>query len=249
MMLEVKDVSFEYHKPILKNVSFALEKGTLTALLGVNGAGKSTLLKCISGTQRPKSGEIFFGEDNIRSFRLQDLAKRIAYVAQSNVPTHCTVFDAVLIGRRPHLDHRASEEDYEIVENLLHELHLTDYALSYIDRLSGGEYQKVVLARALAQEPKLLLLDEPTSNLDIKNQIEVLEILRRICKQKNLTVLVSIHDINLAARYADRFLMLKDGTIFQNGDQEILCSENIDAVYGISSKVLEVDNKKFIITI
>lgn len=247
--LRVEKVSFAYKEPLLCDINFEIKKGSINALLGVNGAGKSTLLKCILGVLKPQEGTIFIGEKDASTLSRMERARRISYVAQSNNAWHCTVYDAILAGRRPHQEYGVKEKDHAVVERLIKELSLNKYALKYIDELSGGEYQKVILARALAQEPEILLLDEPTSNLDIKNQVEVLAILKESCNKKEVSVLISIHDINLAAKYSDNYIMMKNGTIFKAGDESVLVSENIEQTYGIKSQVFEVEHRKIILPI
>ena len=145
------------------------------------------------------------------------------------------------------MERDASQRDYEIVETILTRLGLESYALRDVDTLSGGEYQKVVLARALAQQPKALLLDEPTSNLDIKNQVSVMKLVREYCEEKKIAVIVSIHDLNLALRYSDKFLMLKDGAIYAYGDASVITRESIRDVYRLDVEVIRHGNRKFII--
>lgn len=246
-IFRVDHLWFKYSSPILRNVCFDLDKGQFTSLLGINGAGKSTLLKNLVKLLRPTNGAIYLEGENIRRLPQCDLAKRVAYVSQHNVPVKNTVFDTVLIGRLPHLERDASQRDYEIVETILTRLGLESYALRDVDTLSGGEYQKVVLARALAQQPKALLLDEPTSNLDIKNQVSVMKLVREYCEEKKIAVIVSIHDLNLALRYSDKFLMLKDGAIYAYGDASVITRESIRDVYRLDVEVIRHGNRKFII--
>ncbi|NMA85703.1 MAG: ABC transporter ATP-binding protein, partial [Tissierellia bacterium] len=144
-----------------------------------------------------------------------------------------TVFDSVLLGRKPYIKWDIENKDIEIVENVLKLLGLEEYSLSYTSELSGGELQKVVIARALAQEPKILLMDEPTSNLDLKNQIEVLEIIQEIIKVQKISAIITMHDLNLALRFANKFLLLKDGEIFDFGDSTIINPQSIKEVYDV----------------
>lgn len=148
-----------------------------------------------------------------------------------------TVFDALLLGRKPHIKWEISKKDIEITENVLKLLDLEKYALRNTNELSGGELQKVIIGRALVQEPKLILLDEPTNNLDLKNQLEVMRILKDVSVSQNITSIIVMHDINLALRYSDKFLMLKDGKIFAEGGKEIINSQNIMEVYGVNTYV------------
>jgi iron complex transport system ATP-binding protein len=167
MNLKVRGIEFSYnHHPILDGVSFDIKPGEILGVLGVNGAGKSTLLKCINRILRPRAGSILLDDQDLRKMRSGEIARHFGYVPQKYTEESITVFDAVLLGRKPYIQWSASTNDLLIVEDMLRRLHLENLALRPVDRLSGGEYQKVVIARALAQEPEILLLDEPTSNLD-----------------------------------------------------------------------------------
>jgi iron complex transport system ATP-binding protein len=154
-------------------------------------------------------------------------------VAQRCETARFTVFDAVLLGRKPFVKWDVSARDLEIVHRVLGMLGLEEFALRYLDELSGGELQKVVIARALAQQPRVLLLDEPTSNLDLKNQLEVLHIVKRSVREQNIAAVVVMHDLNLALRFSDKFLLLKERTLFACGGMEIMTPENITSVYGV----------------
>ena len=230
-MVEVRDVSFRY-KPagpdILHNVSFELDDGNCLAILGNNGAGKSTLLKCIDRILPAGSGTVLVDGTDVFTLGKRELARNIAYVAQNARAADMTVYDSVLLGRRPYL---ATEHDLEVVREVIDLMGIGDYELRSVAELSGGEAQKVMLARALAQEPRLLLLDEPTSNLDPRNQHEALRTVRRVAKERNISVCIILHDLNLAIRYCDRFLFLRDSEVYAYGGEEVMTPENIEAVY------------------
>ena len=241
-MVEVKNIRFSYSKngaPILSDVSFRMEDGLCAAILGVNGAGKSTLLKCIDRILQPQSGSVLVDGKDIFSMRGNEMAQNIAYVAQNARSIDMTVFDAVLLGRKPYIQWDASAKDRQIVTDILEKMHLQDYALRNMSELSGGEAQKVMLARALAQQPRLLLLDEPTSNLDPRNQHEVMQTVRSIAREHNICVITVIHDLNLAIRYCDRFLFLKNSHCYCYGGVETMTPENIERVYGMHVHIIE----------
>ena len=238
-MIEVKNLSFSYDKPVLRDISFSLRGGECCAVLGNNGAGKSTLLKCVGRILRPQRGAVRIDGRDVSALSGRQLAREIAYVAQDERPGELTVFDAVLLGRRPYIRWEATERDRALVSGLLEQLELDVLALRPLSRLSGGERQKVQLARALAQEPRLLLLDEPTSSLDVRNQHEVMRLVRRLARERQLGVLTVLHDLNLALRYCDRFLLLRDGGVFASGGRECLTPESIEAVYHIRADILE----------
>jgi len=234
MILSVDGVQFSYNgKPVLENIQLAVEKGDFLAILGNNGAGKSTLLKCLNRILRPRSGTIMIGKEDLFRLSRLEIAKEIGYVAQRYESGRFTVFDAVLLGRKPHIKWDASQKDLDIVRRVLKVLSLEEFSLRYLDELSGGELQKVVLARALAQEPKVLLLDEPTSKLDLKNQLEVLRTVKGVAKAQSIAAVVIMHDLNLALRYANKFLLLKNKTVYACGGMEVMTPENIAGVYGV----------------
>jgi iron complex transport system ATP-binding protein len=238
-MIQVRDLRFSYQKDrrILERIRFDAEEGQCIAVLGNNGAGKSTLIKCLNRILRPLGGTVVVNGADMRMMRGNDVAKLMAYVAQHNTAEQFTVFDAVLLGRKPHIKFEPHPEDIEVVKTMLRRCGLEEYALRYVDELSGGERQKVMLARALAQQPRALLLDEPTSSLDLRNQYEVFEMVRELSKRDKIAVIIVLHDLNLALRYCDRFMLVKDGSIFAYGGSEVMSSGNIETVYGVSVAV------------
>lgn len=247
-MIQVENLSFSYGShSILRNVSFFLEQGECVAVLGNNGAGKSTLVSCISRLRRPSSGSVLIDGVPVSQMTRNELAQQVSYVAQKNELAHTTVFDAVLLGRKPHMKWGPSDVDYDVAEHALRAVGMEDCRLRYVNQLSGGEQQKIMLARAIAQEPKLMLLDEPTSNLDPRNQYESMELIRHCAHDHHIAVLVVIHDLNLALRFCDRFLFLKDGAVFASGGQEAVTSENIQAVYGMEATVEQFDGIPMVI--
>jgi len=234
MILEIQNIRFSYNShPVLDDVSFSLDKGRMLGILGVNGAGKSTLLKCLNRILTPQRGGVLLhGEDLLRMDRRQT-ARRLGYVPQRHGESRLSVYEAVLLGRKPHMGWTVRKEDHAMVESLVEGLGLGPLALRPVSDLSGGEAQKVMIARALAQSPKVLLLDEPTSNLDLKNQLEVLGLIRRIVRDHGLSAVVSIHDLNLALRFADEFLFLKDHKVHAMVPKEGLTADGIQQVYDV----------------
>ncbi|ACV24227.1 ABC transporter ATP-binding protein [Methanocaldococcus fervens] len=241
MILSVDGVEFAYRsRKVLNNIKFKVNRGEVVSILGVNGAGKSTLLKCINRILKPKRGTILIDNFDINKLNGLELAKKVGYVPQRAERNFLTVFDTVLLGRKPHIKWEVSEKDLEITHKVLKLLNLEDYALRYTNELSGGELQKVIIARALVQEPQILLLDEPTNNLDLKNQLEVMKLIRDVSKSQNIASIVVMHDLNLALRFSDKFIMLKDGIIYAEGDKSIITPENIKAVYGVDAYIESV---------
>jgi iron complex transport system ATP-binding protein len=238
MILSINGIEFSYRsKKVLKDIKFKVDKGDVVSILGVNGAGKSTLLKCMNRILKPKKGTIVVDEINLSQLRGSEIAKKMAYVSQSINGSYISVFDSVLLGRKPHIKWEVSKKDLEITENVLKVMELKDYALRYTKELSGGELQKVAIARALAQEPQILLLDEPTNNLDLKSQMTVMKIIKNISRTQGISSIVVMHDLNLTLRFSDKFIMLKDGMIFSEGNSEVINSKNIREVYGVNAYV------------
>lgn len=248
MILTVNGMKFHYPgRPVIDDASFSVEKGELLAVLGTNGTGKTTLLKVINRILRPAAGVVLIGKDPVSELSRNDLAKRISYVEQQRSSSRSTVFNAVLLGRRPYIRWDVTHEDMKIANRALETLELSDYALRYLDELSGGELQKVVLARALAQEPQVLLLDEPTSSLDLKNQLEVLHMIRQITQERGIAAVIAIHDLNLALRFADRFIFLRNKRIFAAGGLEVMTPENIQSVYSVNVEILSYNGSRVIV--
>lgn len=250
MIISVDRLEFWYSsRQILDSVNFGLEKGHFLAVLGNNGAGKSTLLKSLNRILKPRQGTILISGRNLDDLSRLEIAQQIAYVSQRYESSRLTVFDAVLLGRKPYIKWEATAQDLHLVQAVLERVGLQDLALRYLDEMSGGELQKVVIARALVQEPDVLLLDEPTSNLDLKNQLEVLQTVWEIARERSLAVIAVMHDLNLALRFADRFLLLKDRKVFATGGLEVMTEENIAAVYGVPVKVARVHNRSIVVPV
>ncbi len=248
MNLEVRGIEFSYNsKLILDGVNFKINKGDMLGVLGPNGAGKTTLLKCLNKNLEPKEGSVFLGDTEISNLTQKSIAEKIGYVPQENGDSFpCTVFDTVMMGRRPHSGWRPSSHDKEIVSMVLDKIGLKKQATRDINELSGGQKQKVLVARALAQEPSILVFDEPTSSLDLKHQLEVLDLIKKETKE-DVSVIMAIHDINLASKYCNKFIFLKDGKILDAGKSEVINSDNIRKVYGVKAEVKNHGDQKLIL--
>ncbi|MEW6102234.1 MAG: ABC transporter ATP-binding protein [bacterium] len=252
MKLRIKDVYFSYNSvEALRGVSLEVGDGEILALVGPNGSGKTTLLKCINRILKFKIGKILVKEKNIKQMKSQEIAKLVGYVPQdANSSFYSTVFDTVLLGRRPYITWSVSTKDKEVVAHLLNLMGLEGMATREFSQLSGGERQKVVIARALAQEPEILLLDEPTSNLDLRHQLEVLDLITNIVDKRGISAIMAIHDLNLAARYSHKVMMLKEGGVFSAGEVEaVFTEENIREVYGVEVKVSNSAGRPHIIAL
>ncbi len=248
--IKIKDVCFGYSStPILDKLSVDIHSSSFVSIVGPNGAGKSTLLKCMNQILFPDSGDIHLCECNIRKMKRMEVARNFAYVPQSSkrvFPT--TVFDTVLMGRRPHMGWLESEEDKEKVWQVLEEMGLDNLALCSFDELSGGQQQKILVARALAQDTGVILLDEPTSDLDPWHQLDVMESVKKLVYEREVTVLMVVHDLNIASKYSDRILMLKEGNIVAAGDPvSVMTADNIAKVYGVESHVYNYDNVPYVV--
>ncbi|WP_243544837.1 ABC transporter ATP-binding protein [Pseudodesulfovibrio tunisiensis] len=234
MILNVNSLRFEYgSSEILRDVTFGVAPGEILVILGPNGVGKTTLLKCLNAIHRPGGGSVAVQGEDLSRMAPLEIARRLGYVAQRPETGRITAFDAILMGRRPHIRWRVSRHDLEIVDAAVNRLGLKELALRHIDEMSGGELQKVCIARALVQEPHVLLLDEPTSSLDLFNQMEILAFVREAVDSHDMAAVMTMHDLNQALRFGDKFLFLKDGTIFAATDRASVTPEIIEEVYGL----------------
>ncbi|MDH7593862.1 MAG: ABC transporter ATP-binding protein [Methanomicrobiales archaeon] len=249
--LEAQEISFSYgSEEVLKGIDLALEEGEILGLVGPNGSGKSTLIKCLNRVLHPK-GRIRLDGRDITGMSTREIARCIAYVPQAlSVGMMMNVFDFVMMGRRPHIGWSVGDRDVEKVVEAIRLLGLEELAFRRTTQISGGERQKVMIARALAQETPILLLDEPTSSLDLRHQMEVMELVQRQAQEKGTGVIVALHDLNLAARYCDRIVMLKGGRIAGTGrPTELFLPEKIRAVYGIEVEIHRIDGVPYLIPI
>lgn len=234
MILNVQELGFLYRNhDVLHDIAFEVNHGEIIAILGPNGVGKTTLLKCLNKILKAKKGQIYLDGSEIKSLDTLEIARRAGYVPQRVETGRLTAFDAVLLGRRPHISWDVSERDLRIVDAIFTRLSMDNLRLSYIDEMSGGELQKIAIARALVQEPRILLLDEPTSSLDLKNQVEILSTIVGIVREHGIAAVMTMHDLNQALRYADRFIFLKDGNVHFHGDFSEVTPAIIEDVYGL----------------
>ncbi|WII07131.1 ABC transporter ATP-binding protein [Methanomassiliicoccales archaeon LGM-RCC1] len=250
MRLVIDGIEFGYSSlPVLKDITLDANGPQLLSIIGPNGVGKSTLIHCINRILSPNKGTVMIDGDLVNDISLKDLAKKVGYVPYSANDTFpLSVVDTVLMGRHPHATYKSMDKDLDIVYETLKLLDIEDLAMRNFDELSAGQHQKVMLARGLVQEPEILLLDEPTSNLDIKHQMEVTRILRDLSQKKGILVIMISHDLNIAAKYSDTMIMLYGGSIYAIGTpSEVITKENIKAVYDVDSEIIDSHGRPHLI--
>lgn len=248
MKIELRNIEFAYDKnPVLRNITGMIDPGDFVALVGPNGSGKSTLIKCINGILRIQKGEVLLDGKNLKSYGTNRLSQKMAYVPQTEqkaVPMN--VFDAVLIGRKPYIRWKPAKRDLEITAGILEKLNLAPVAMKDVTKLSGGQQQRVFIARALVQQPEVLLLDEPTANLDLKHQVDALKLLGSLTRQ-GITVIMAMHDINLAAMYSKKVMMMKEGRLFASGGNEIFTADNVEKLYDVNVETIHKNGTVYIV--
>ena len=242
MQITIDGLQFSYTStPILNDVNADLSGHKLVSILGPNGVGKSTLIHCINKILTPKGGSVMIDGKDVKEITIKEMSKIVGYVPYSaNDSFPLSVVDTVMMGRHPHSKWGSLDDDLRIVYNTLEMLGITHLAMRSFNELSAGQHQKVMLARGLAQEPRVLLLDEPTSNLDVRHQLEVTKLLKKMACEKDILTIMISHDINIAAKYSDEIIMMHQGKIFATGTpQEVITEENLKTVYGVEAKVID----------
>nr|WP_294675710.1 ABC transporter ATP-binding protein [uncultured Blautia sp.] len=252
--MEVKNVFFSYGKnEILKGASLKIEKGKVTTIMGANGCGKSTLFSLMTKNLAPGKGKILLGGKNISNLKLNEFARKVAIVHQYNTAADdITVERLVSFGRTPHLGMMGirGEEDERYVNWAMEVTNVSQFRERELSRLSGGQRQRVWIAMALAQGTEILFLDEPTTYLDIRYQIEILELVRKLNREFGMTIVMVLHDINQSIYFSDKIIGLAGGKVIVEGEpEEVITEESIHELYGIDLKVARVDGRKFVLTV
>ena len=248
--IKIDGLTFSYSStPVLKDITLDLTGPKFVSILGPNGVGKSTLIHCINKILSPTGGTVMLDGKDVKDITIKEMAKQVGYVPYSANDTFpLTVVDTVLMGRHPHSKWGSLDKDLDIVYDTLKMLGISHLAMRNFNELSAGQHQKVMLARGLVQEPKVLLLDEPTSNLDIRHQLDVTKMLKRLSEEKGILVIMISHDISIAAKFSDEIIMLRDGAIYAAGTpNEVITEPNLEAVYGVKSRIVDDDGRPHVI--
>lgn len=248
-VIKLEDVTIAYQKnTVLEKVNLTIEKGVITTFLGPNGSGKTTLMSSINGTIKPVSGQIYINDKSVARLKTKELARMVATVPQLyNANFNFSVFDMVLLGRSPHIGYIPRKEDLEKADEAIRLIGIEHLKNKEFNRLSGGERQLVMIARAIAQETEIILLDEPTSYLDLKNQFKVLRVVKQINSLKKVTCIMTLHDPNHALMYSDRIVMFNNGTIETGTVENMINTKSLFEVYGVKAEVMNINNKKYVI--
>jgi iron complex transport system ATP-binding protein len=242
MRLSVQGIEFAYNSvAVLRDVAFEAKEGEIIGVLGPNGSGKTTLLRCMNRALSPSKGTVMIEDKEIGSMSRKEIANEMAVVPQNCVITFpFTALEVVMMGRHPSMDRfqRETKGDIDIVKKAMDATSVSKLAGRSMNQLSGGERQRVIIARALAQQPKIMLLDEPTLHLDVNHQMEIMELVKELARRERLTVIMVSHDLNLAARYCDKLILLDEGKVLSAGVvPEVLTQDNVEKVFKIRSLV------------
>ena len=245
--LEVNNLTFSWgSNKVLNDINFSIKPKQFVSILGSNGAGKTSLLKCLNRILQPQSGSVEILSNDISDLDLTAVSKLVSYVPQTVLSSFpVDVFDVVLLGRRPHITWNISEQDRDKVSQALELFNLQNFAFRRFDQLSGGEKQRVIIAKAVSQDPSVLLMDEPTSDLDLKNQVNVMQKIKELISSSgiNKSAIIATHDMNIAARFSDHIFLLDKGKIKAEGSpEEVLTSKNIADVFGVDCEILPKTN-------
>ncbi len=243
------DFAYGSGELILKDVTIDIRNPQLISIIGPNGVGKSTLIHCMNRILTPRKGTVMVDDVNVEEYKVKELAKKMGYVPYSANDTFpLTVVDTILMGRNPHRKWKSLHDDMQVVKEVLEMMDITPLAMRPFNELSAGQHQRVMLARGLAQEPEILLLDEPTANLDIRHQMDVIRLLKQLSVKRGIVVIMISHDLNIAAKYSDNIIMMSEGTIYAVGKPvDVITPESVKAVYGVDTDVVLSDGRPHMI--
>ncbi len=252
MKLKVEGVSFSYGKmarDIIHDINLEIEGPGLYCIIGPNGVGKSTMIKCINKIYRPKTGSVYINGKNVKDMKLKEVASHIGYVPVSTQDVFSMpVIDAILLGRQTKGKWKTGPEDIDMANRVMKMFGIQDLAMSSFNQLSAGQHQKVSICRGLVQEPEMLILDEPTANLDVQHQVYVTELLRAMAIQENMIVLMISHDLNITAKYAHQVIVMEKGTITEFGPPEkIITKELVNRIYNVECEIEYHDGRPHIV--
>ncbi len=249
--ITINDLEFSYSKDalILKDITIDISNPQLISIIGPNGVGKSTLIHCINRILSPTKGTVIVDGQAVEEYNIKDLAKKIGYVPYTSTDTFpMSVVDTILMGRNPHRKWKSLHQDLLVAKKVMEMMDITHLAMRPFNELSAGQHQRVMLARGLAQEPEILLLDEPTANLDIRHQMDVIRLLKQLAVRNGLMVIMISHDLNIAAKYSDNIIMMSKGQIYAVGKPiDVITAENVKKVYDVDSEVIVSDGRPFMI--
>lgn len=252
MRMELKNVSFAYKSsqtPVLHDINLVLEEPGLYCIVGPNGVGKSTMVKCMNRILKPTSGQVLLNDVDIQDMKLKEIAEHIGYVpVQTQDVFSMPVIDAILLGRQKANKWKITDEDLEIAARVMKMMGIQDLAMRGFNHLSAGQHQKVAIARGLVQQPEMLILDEPTANLDVKHQVYVSELLRAMAIEENMIVLMISHDLNIAAKYAHKIIVMEHGTVVDVGTSKDIITEDLVArVYEVECKIEDDEGRPHVV--
>lgn len=249
--LRIDDLGYAYGRKlsVLEDISLKIRGPQLISIIGPNGVGKSTFMHCLNKILTPTEGTVLIEDVEVRDYKVKDLAKKMGFVPNSTGDAFpMTVMDTVLMGKYPTAGHKITNEDVDEAYKVLKLLKIEDLAMRSFDQLSAGQHQKVALARGIIQHPRILMLDEPTSNLDIRHQMDVTRILKEMTLNEDIVVIMISHDLNIAAKYSDYVMMLYDKGIYALGTpEEVITAENIRTVYGVESAIITDEGRPHVI--
>lgn len=249
--ISIENLDYSYVKGefILQGVNLNISNPQLISIIGPNGVGKSTLIHCMNRILDPTGGTVMIEGRNVEDYNIKELAKKMGYVPYTSSDSFpMTVVDTILMGRNPHRKWKSLKDDLKVVREVMEMMDITPLAMRPFNELSAGQHQRVMLARGLAQEPEIILLDEPTANLDIKHQMDVIRLLKELSIKKKLVIIMISHDLNLAAKYSDNVIILSNKGVYDIGHpNKVITAENILNVYGVESEIIQCEGRPFVI--